>query len=353
VRLLIVKLSSIGDVVHTLPAVALLKRTLPDARISWVVERWAASILQDSPAIDELIEIDSRAWRKEPGRRSTMAEVRSAFRSLRADVEVAVDFQGLIKSGVITWLSGAERRVGFETAELREPVSKLFLTHQVRTSGLGHVIRKNIALAQDVILKLTGQTADHPRFEFPIAISEQDKRYVSARVREIGQRFAIINPGGGWPTKRWPNREYSAIADYLWQAHSLPSFITYGPGEEAMASEIASMVTTDAARPLASTLKQFVALARSATIFIGGDTGPLHLAAASGTPIVGLYGPTSALRNGPFDPRDISVGRDLWCRAGCHQRRCWHWECMRIPVEQVADAVTRRLTDRVDVQNKD
>src|SRR5262249_7813347 len=119
--------------------------------------------------------------------------------------------------------------------------------------------------------------------------------------------------------------------------------VTYGPGEETLADRVVASSKSGAARALASTLKQFAAVARRASLFVGGDTGPLHLAAASGTPIVGVYGPTAPAGNGPFDPRDITIGRDLWCRADCHRRSCWHWECMDIPVSDVKRAVLTRL----------
>jgi lipopolysaccharide heptosyltransferase I len=353
VQLLIVKLSSIGDVVHTLPAAAVLRRSLPDARISWVVERRAAAILKDSPVIDNLIEIDSTTWRKRVLQPGTAAEVRAALRTLRTRPDVALDFQGLIKSGLISWLSKARRRVGFETAELREPASRLFLTRQVRTSGFSHVIEKNIALARESVRELTGVTPATADFDFPITLSDGDRRFASERAREIGGRFAIINPGGGWPTKRWPASEYSRLAALLLRRHSLPSFITHGPGEESLASEIAALTDGKSAIPLPSTIREFVALAQRASVFIGGDTGPLHLAAASGTPIVGIYGPTSSRRNGPFHPRDITIERDLWCRPNCHRRSCWHWECLAVSVEAVADAVAERLNDGQSVSSAD
>ena len=340
------KLSSIGDVVHALPAAALLRRALPEAKISWIVEKRAAAILEDCPAIDQLIKIDSRAWRQKPLRKASVAQFRSMIRTLSSNFEVAIDFQGLIKSGFIARLSKAGRRIGFEDRDLREKTSKLFLTEQVETSRFGHVIEKNLELARRAIGiggEAPTQLVAKKEYEFPIAVSEADERYVSARIREIGGRFAIINPGGGWATKLWPADHYSKLAELFWQEHALPSFITFGPNEEALASNVAAMVSSDAARPLSSSLKQFFALARHAAVFAGGDTGPLHLAAAAGAPIVGVFGPTLPARNGPFRPDDIVVGRDIWCRANCHRRSCWHWECMNIPVERVGQAASERL----------
>jgi lipopolysaccharide heptosyltransferase I len=344
-RIVIVKLSSIGDVVHALPAAAALKRALPDARISWVVERRASAILKDSPAIDDLIEVDTRAWRSSLLRGATIADVRARLSHIRgpdpdADSDVAIDFQGLIKSGLVAKATGARRRIGFETSELRERASRFFLTAQIETSKFEHVIDKNLALAGAVI---DGASASPDGYEFPIAVSAEDERYIDEAIRNRGGSFAIVNPGGGWPTKLWPAAAYGQLADWLYVEHGLVSFITYGPGEESLVQAVAAGAKTGAARPFASTLKQFVALARRASLFVGGDTGPLHLAAASGTPIVGIYGPTSPERNGPFDKRDVVVGRDLWCRPDCHRRSCWHWECMDIPVSAVARAVTTRL----------
>ena len=355
-RIVIVKLSSIGDVVHTLPAVALLRRALPHARLTWVVERRASAILEGSPVIDELIEIDTRAWRNRILSSSTVGQVRDHLEQLRrpasengsANADIAIDFQGLIKSGVVALATRASNRIGFVNADLREKASKLFLTYQVETSRLDHVIEKNIALARAAIAHAAAEAADYrterlQTYEFPIAVSPEDERTAESAI-EGPQPFAIINPGGGWPTKLWPAQRYSELADWLSSECGFKSIVTFGPGEEALAESVAAKAQQrGSVRVVASTLKQFVALARRAALFVGGDTGPLHIAAASGTPIVGIYGPTSPQRNGPFDPRDITVGRDVWCRADCHRRSCWHWECMDIPVSDVKRAILTRL----------
>lgn len=348
-RILIVKLSSIGDVVHTLPAASALRRLLPEARLSWVVERRASAILKGSPVIDDLIEIDSRALRSRPASRATLGQVKEYAALLRGEgeserVDVAIDFQGLIKSGLVAKVSKAGRRIGFETRELREPPSRLFLTEQVETSHHTHVIDKNIALALAALAERSDRLPTP--YEFPINVCAEDELYAREVIEESGERFAIVNPGGGWPTKLWPAERFGQVADRLWADHGISSLITYGPGEEDLARAVRAASQTGAARPVDSTLKQFVALARRAELFVGGDTGPLHIAAACGTPIVGLYGPTSPERNGPFDPLDVTVGRDLWCRPLCHRRSCWHWECMDIPVHEVLEAITLRLARR-------
>lgn len=350
-RIVIVKLSAIGDVVHALPAVAALRRALPAARLTWVVERRAAAILKDSPAIDELIELDTRAWRRRLLSRATAADIRERLTSLRdgAAIDVAVDFQGLLKSGLVMKATQARRRIGFENADLREPLCRYFLTEQVKTSQFAHVIAKNLALARAVVkgnaedVEEDGEWFDASGYEFPIAVSAEDERYAKEAMSRRAARFTILNPGGGWTTKLWPAERFGELADHLYEQHGLVSYVTFGPGEEDLAQRVVMNARSGAAQVIASTLKQFVALARRAALFVSGDTGPLHLAAAAGAPIVGIYGPTSPERNGPFDPRDITVGRDLWCRHACHRRSCSHWECMDIPLSVVARAAAIRL----------
>ena len=355
-RILIVKLSAIGDVVHTLPAACLLRKRFPDAHISWVVDPRARQLLESSPVIDEVIEFDTRAVQKGLVNGSAPNGLRTQLKNLRAGAkangsnqsDIAIDFQGLIKSGLVAYASGASRRIGFCVKDLREPASQMFLTERVDTTQQTHVIEKNLALARAAIdLECSEQSsvvASSDRYEFPITVSTQDEQFVDAAIGKQQTQFAILNPGGGWPTKLWPTERYAELADWLWSDCGLSSVVTFGPGEEPLAHAIASHAQSGKVLPQTSTLKQFVALARRAALFVGGDTGPLHLAAASGTPIVSLFGPTSPERNGPFDSSDISVGRDLWCRSDCHRRSCWHWECMDISVDEVKQAIVRRLS---------
>lgn len=346
---------------HALPAAAFLKRALPEAHISWVVERRASAILKDSPVIDRLIEIDTRSWRRHMLDRRTTLDARARIEDIRQSgaqsnggkVDIAIDLQGLIKSGIVARASGAKKRIGFDSPDLREKASRVFLTDQVNTSDLRHVIEKNLALARAALemnnaaaLEMSDATDDSSRYEFPLAVSPEDERFAESETQAHGYGFAILNPGGGWTTKLWPAELFGQLADLLLEQHGVSSIVTYGPGEEALAAQVAASSRAKAARPLASTLKQFIALARRARLFVGGDTGPLHLAAASSTPIVGIYGPTSAERNGPFDKLDVVVGQDLWCRSNCHRRSCWHWECMDIPLSTVAKAVSIRLANQ-------
>lgn len=346
-RVLIVKLGAIGDVVHTLPALAALRRALPESHLAWVVERGgAARLLKDNPAIDELIEVDTRGWRKSLLSGETQKAIRSALSRLRSNrFDVALDFQGLLKSSVMARLSGATRRIGFASDALREPASAWFLTEQVKVDDHDHIIKKNLALVEHLGFSVGDE------YEFPIGLSSDDERFAAEQLDQRDGAVAIINPGGGWPTKLWSVEGFAEIADRLWAAYGWRSVVTYGPSEESLAQSVVRAAKSGAVEMLGSSLKEFFALARQAKLFIGGDTGPLHLAAAAGTPIVGIYGPTPARRNGPFAKDDVVVERfDLDCRTDCFRRSCSHTSCMNIPVEAVWQAVTKRVT-RLEYKN--
>lgn len=344
-RLLIVKLGSIGDIVHTLPSLAAIRRALPRAEVSWVVERRAAEILRDNPLIDQVIEVDTKALRRWPVSGETLLAPRQQLRRLRASAfDTALDFQGLLKSATIARASGARRRYGFARDALREPASRLLFTDTVRVPVQIHVIRKNLALAAGALgINVPDDARD---FEFPIATKSEHRREAEEAINLLGgSRFAILNPGGGWPTKLWSPARYGALADALWTRHSLRSLVTYGPGERALAEAVAGASRTRGAVVLsAPTLKGFYDLARRASLYVGGDTGPTHLAVAAGAPIVGLFGPTEWWRNGSPLAEDICVERqDIGCRTDCHRRACSEWVCMEIDVERVAAAAGERL----------
>ena len=338
-RILIVKLGAIGDVVHTLPALAALRRAQPAAHIAWAVERGgAALLLRDNPCLDDLIELDLRGWRRGLTQAATRAAISAALAQLRgARFDAALDFQGLLKSAMVTRLSGARRRVGFAAGVARESASALLMTERVAADDREHVIKKNLALVAQLGCDVSGA------YEFPLAVAPADERFAAEQAARFGDRFVIVNPSGGWPTKLWRPEYFGEIADRLRQIHGLRAAVTYGPGEASLARAVVENARGSAVM-LDSTLPQFFALARRAQLFIGGDTGPMHLAAAAGTPIVALFGPTSARRNGPFAAHDIVVERfDLACRSDCYRRSCSHTSCMNIPVETVWRAATERM----------
>jgi len=340
-RILIVKLGSIGDIVHTLPALAAIRKAMPQAEISWVVESRASEILRDNPLLDRLIEVDTRALRRGLMSGETLRAPRQQLRQLRASAfDLALDFQGLLKSATIARLSGARRVFGFSRDGLREPASRILLSESIPISKNSHVIRKNLALASGA---LGISISDDPNdFEFPIATNSLHR--AEALNASAESDYAILNPGGGWPTKLWSAERFGRLADELWSHYGLHSLITHGPGEAELAQTVLRSSQSRKARGVEVSLKGFYELAKRTQIYVGGDTGPTHLAIAAGAPIVGLFGPTEWWRNGSLQASDLCVERvDIDCRTDCHRRACSKWICMDIEVERVFQAVGQRL----------
>ena len=342
-NILFVKLGSIGDIVHTLPALAAVRRALPEAEVSWVVERRAAEILRDNPAVKNLIVIDTKALRRRPVSGETLLATRQQLRRLRASAfDFSLDFQGLIKSATIARLSGARRRFGFAHGQLREPASRFLLSDTVQTPAHAHVIRKNLALAAGALGIDVPAAAD--AFEFPVGTRPEHESEAEGIAARVGSPFAILNPAGGWPTKLWNPERYGALADQIFERHGLRSAVTHGPGELELAKAVARASRLGVAHAATPSLRGFYALAQRAALYVGGDTGPTHLAVAAGAPVVGLFGPTEWWRNGSPRPEDVCVERtDIDCRADCHRRSCSQWVCMDIEVERVSEAVSERL----------
>jgi ADP-heptose:LPS heptosyltransferase len=183
--------------------------------------------------------------------------------------------------------------------------------------------------------------------EFPIQVDPTHEREAEKALEGTGERYAILNPGGGWPTKLWSPKRFGELADQVWGNLGLHSLITYGPGEIELAERVLASSHSGKARAVSLSLKGFYALARRAHVYVGGDTGPTHIAVAAGTPVVGLFGPTEWWRNGSPREDDVCVERtDIDCRVDCHRRACSNWICMDIEVERLVQAVTERL-DRV------
>jgi heptosyltransferase-1 len=305
---LIVRLGAMGDVLHAMPAVAALRSVVPDARIGWVVEdRWATLLCSSvyprfgvrgsqRPLVDAVHAVDTKRWRRNLLAKETVREVRQTLARIRlAGYEVALDVQGALKSAVIARLSRAEMRLGF--ASPRERAATLFYSRTVMAKG-SHVVEQNVSLVSDLLGK--------PLAPAPFALPEDlaaetwcEKELASRKVR----RFAILNPGAGWGAKQWPAERFAEVARALADS-GLTCLVNLGPGEQELADEVA-LLSRGMAHTIACSIPELVALTRRAAIFVGGDTGPMHLAAALHVPVVALFGPTDPARNGPFDTASI------------------------------------------------
>lgn len=304
-RFLVIRLSSIGDIVHALPAVAALGETLPRAEIHWAVETRYAALLDGNPFVHRPVRLDTLGWRKKPASPATIEEVARSLMALREVVfDAAIDFQGLYKSGLIAWLSRSRERLGFAEKWLREPAAGVFYTERVAPHGRKHVIEMNLALIERLGVPPIGPA----RWQFPLPRTAADDRHVEQHLASLGaQEFILINPGGGWKTKCWAPENYAELIRRLEAEIPWKIFLMGSPEEEELIREILRRAGSSQASYFPSTLVQFIALARRAKLFLGGDTGPLHLAAAAGTPVVAIYGPTDPTRNGPFSQADITL----------------------------------------------
>ena len=314
-RLLVVRLGAMGDILHALPAVTALRRAHPDWTIDWVVDpRWQALLTAESsgqgsgdrdqgsagarrctaqPLVDGLHFAPAREWGRRPFSLATLREIRTLRRALRAGSYNAVlDLQGAIRSAVIARFAGSPRVIG--ELHPREHIARCLFTQRVDTRG-AHVIEQDVELASAVAGDAL--TAERPLLPVdPACESWCDQVLPAAAAPAV-----LMNPGAGWGAKRWPPERYAAVAQGLLD-RGLNVLINTGPGEEPLAQVIVR-TTGGAARNLAPTLGQLIALTRRVALCISGDSGPLHLACALGRPVVGIYGPTDPSRNGPFGTR--------------------------------------------------
>jgi lipopolysaccharide heptosyltransferase I len=336
-RFLVVKFSSLGDIVHCLPSVAQLRKAFPNAEIDWLIERKNRTVVDISKLDVRLIPIDTYQWRNSPGIGSAK-EIAEFVWALRTDgYDCTIDFQGLLKSAFFAYLSGAPIRIGWERDFLKESVSRFFYTEVVTPRRI-HIIDQQMELLKPLGIDPDWET------EVPLHAPESARRSVEQKLKGL-KDYVVINPGGNWPTKCWEPERYGALAQKL-MADGLPVAVTWGPGEESLVRKLVR-AAGDGVRQIPTNLEELVALCESAKLFVGGDTGPMHFAAAVGTPIVSIFGPTSSDRNGPFRREDIVVERRLPCRP-CYERdKCplGHLQCMvDIKVDHVYEACRKRLS---------
>jgi lipopolysaccharide heptosyltransferase I len=329
-RFLIVRLGSLGDVVHGIPVAAALRAEYPNARIDWMVDPRYVELLNLVSCIDRRIPVDPRGLYR--GGRGRFRDTLSELRRIRYDA--AIDLQGLLKSAVLARLVRPGWTIGFPKEHLREPLARFLYTHTPAAGDSPHVVHKNLALLAP--LKIHDR-----RLRFPVEVPRTPT--VEAVVDRFGG-YALINPGAAWPNKRWPPERYGAVARGIFEQFGMRSIVLWGPGEQPLAQAVAAAASGAADVSPPTGIPDLVGLARGAQLMISGDTGPLHIAGAVGTPIVALFGPTYAERNGPWGLFDITVSRTEQCI--CHyQRQCRRaTPCIEdIQVDDVLGAVRRRM----------
>jgi heptosyltransferase I len=326
-RFLILRMSALGDIIHTLPAVSALRETFPKAKIDWLVDQKWAPILEGNPCVDSVITMNRASW----------GDVIVGARRLRdARYTTAIDFQSLYRSAILGWVSGAKRRLGFDAHYSRESGAAFFYT-EVITPCRAHKVEHNLELAE-----AAGACRTEIRFLLPAmpGATEKVKQILAANgVRE----YFVLSPGGGWGSKCWPAERYGALHCALAKKYGWRGVISFGPAERDLAETVRRMAGEPEPLVEMFDLKQLTALLRGAKFLVAGDTGPLHLASALGTPVAGLYGPTDPARNGPYSPRDIVVRKARPEETTYRRDKTPASTMLAITVEDVLDAVERRL----------
>jgi len=322
-RFLIIRLSSLGDIIHTLPAFSALRRSFPEAKIRWAVEEKGKEILDLVPGIDEVVVVEKNKW------------LRSAQRVKGRD-QTALDFQGLVKSALLAYLSRSRRRIGFSKANLKEPLASVFYTERLSPvpEEEGHVISKNNKLLEILGIK-------ENRFEFPLRIPDEIIQSVRSKLSAIGRqdnrKIVVYNIGAAWETKRWFPEKWIELMAKVGLSDAFPVLLWGNEDEKGLAETIAKRTGVRVA-PFLS-IKEVIALLRLASLVVSGDTFALQAACALDVPVVALFGPTNPRRNGPFRERDKVIFQERDC-SPCYKHECSNPDCLQdISAEEVAAAV--------------
>jgi heptosyltransferase-1 len=325
-RFLVVRLGSLGDIVHTFPAVAGLRESFPSADIIWLTHpRWVP-LVQASSLATEIWPVDSRE----------LANVRRTLARISSQVwDAAVDYQGLWKSSLLPFLGRVRNRIGFSSQTVREfGVSSLY-TDRVRCRTQ-HIADQNGELT-------VRAGAAKPVSNFSLKIPASDEILVRQQLAKDGAtRYMVLSPGGGWRSKCWPADRFGLLSQKIRDGLGLRCVINHGPGEEALAAAVKGASGNSQPLTYDGELGQLMALLRSAACIVGGDTGPLHLAVALGTPAVALFGPTDPVRNGPYPTQEI-VLRSSNAVTTYKRGDSTDPSFLELSVDQVYQAVHRRL----------
>jgi len=322
----VVRLGSLGDIVHTFPAVAGLRESFPQANITWLTHpRWA-DLVASSGLASEVWQVDSR----------DLASVRSIVGKLRASRwDASIDYQGLWKAAFLPFFGGIRRRIGFSAASVREYGVPILYTDRV-AAGSAHVAEQNGELS----LRAGAQRRVG---KFSLSANQDAVAHVKLDLQRQGiDRYVVLSPGGGWRSKCWPAERFGVLCERIEKDTGLRCIVNYGPGEKGLADTV--LANAGPSKPVAydGELGTLMALLRHAECVVGGDTGPLHLAVALGTPVVALFGPTDPRRNGPYPPGD-PVLRSANAATTYSRSNDTDPSLLALSVEMVFDAVRTRL----------
>jgi lipopolysaccharide heptosyltransferase I len=351
-RILIIKPSSLGDVVHALPVLAALRAAHPGAHIAWLVGLAFAPLLEGHPMIDEVIRFDRRRYGRMLQSPRIFGEfLRFAWGLRKRRFDLVIDLQGLFRSGFLAYVTGARRRIGFASAREFAP---MFYSRRVRYRDHdSHAVAKNVDVTRALGLQI-----ETP--EFPLGISDEERAAARQTLETAAQRplnkFTAIIPGARWQTKRWLPERIAGVIDRLHDDGYPPGVLLGAPGDRAFTDEIVASTKSQPIDLVGKTsLRELAAMLALTDMVICHDSGPMHIAAALNKPIVALFGPTNPGRTGPYCDTARIVALPLDC-IPCYRRQCplRHHDCMqKLDVETVLRHVreTRPLDAARDDQS--
>ncbi len=333
-RILICRLSAIGDCVHTIPLAVKAKQLWPHAHLTWIVDCVASQLLQAHPAVDEVIKIE-RHWVK---KLALWKSLRSELQSRKFDL--TLDPQGLIKSSLLAWFSGSRTRLGFDYTHGRE-LAPILANHRVSRTK-----RHMVDTYLELLSPWSSTEAGQAEFDMPkYSVAENIPDILQASSFDSQEPFACIAPGAGWATKLWPVVRFAEVASYIHATHKLRTLVLWaGDSEKAMAEEIAARSSGAAQVAPRTSLTELAEIARKAKLFLASDTGPLHIAAAMGTPCVGLFGPTWGDEAGPYGTHNTSIQSPQLPGPRSRMRSGDNAAMLAIETEEVCLVCTRVLT---------
>lgn len=349
--MLIIKPSSLGDVIHTLPFLKAVKDSFPGARIDWVISRNLKGLIENNPLLNEVIVFDKDSWKEIknlPGTINEMSLLKKILKSKKYDI--AVDLQGLLRSGIITYYTPAGTKIGF--ADAREG-SRFFYNRKISAEGSFHAVDKNLEIARAI-------GAKKGKVKFPLTIDEASKERAKKLINNV-KEYVVVAPSSRWVTKIWPAKHFATLIRKI----NVPCVIIGGKGDREIAQEIMEGIKTantssshrKGVSQYAPTnifnltgktdLKELVALIADARAVVSNDSGPMHIAAAFNKPLVSLFGPTDPVKTGPYGWQTNENFRVIRSRvpcSPCFKKKCGNFICMdNISVDDVFEAIEEYL----------
>jgi len=296
-RILIVRLSAIGDCILSVPVLNSVRRNFPEAKVGWVIEEAASQLIRGHSSVDDLFVVSKQTFKSS----RALWEMAKKLRNWQPDT--TLDLQGLTKSSLLAWLSGARNRLGFHRDKFDGRELSTFLNNRLYLPESKHIIERSLEM-----LRLLGINDTRVAFDMPEMAADAEFADRMIDSCHISGRFAIINVGAGWVSKIWPSDRYASIAKHLGEHWGTPSLVVWsGEQEKQAAEQVVANSNGHSMMAPGTSLSQLASLIRRAGLFVGSDTGPMHLSVAVGTPTVGLIGPMPIERVCPYGSRNAGV----------------------------------------------